>query len=208
VAATRRIVRVTSAPVTADIEAGYGDALDAVSEHVEEIIGAGVVGINLEDGLHGAPSIREVDDASARIRAAREAAQRTGVPIVINARTDLYHLPEVDGQDRFAETLKRCRAYLEAGADCLYPFGLRDPDVISALTKAVHAPVNITGRPGMPSAAEFGRMGVARITIASAATLASMSAIHEFAQELCATGRFDVLASTMRHPDAQKLFAS
>lgn len=207
-AATRRIVRVTRLPVTADIEAGYGETRQAVAEHIEEIIGAGVVGVNLEDGLREPPSIRGVDEAAARIRAARDAAQRAGVPIVINARTDLYHLPEVEGRDRFGETIARCRAYLEAGADCVYPFGLRDASVIAAFTKATPAPVNVTGRPGMPSAAELEGLGVARITIASAATLASMCAIRQLAEELRATGRFDVLASTMRHPDAQKLFAS
>lgn len=206
VAATRRIVRVTRVPVTADIEAGYGATPEAVGAHVTEIIATGVVGINLEDGRGGTPAIRDIDDASARIHAARVAAERAGIPIVINARTDLYHLPRAD-EDRFSETLARCRAYLAAGADCVYPFGLRDLDSIAALTSALEAPVNITGRAGMPDAAELERRGVARITIASAPTLVAMSAIRKLAEDLRVNGCFDGLAVTMRHPDAQQLFA-
>jgi 2-methylisocitrate lyase-like PEP mutase family enzyme len=78
--------------------------------------------------------------------------------------------------------------------------------VIGAFVKAVGGPVNITGRHGMPDAATFERMGVARITIASAPTLVAMAAIQKLAVELRATGSFDTLAAPLRHPDAQKLF--
>ena len=93
-----------------------------------------------------------------------------------------------------------------AGADCVYPFGLRDPATIAAFVQAVGAPVNITGRPGMPDAAALERMGVARITIASAPTLVAMSTIQALAAQLRATGGFEMLATELRHPDAQKLF--
>ncbi len=206
VAATARIVRSAGVPVTADIEAGYGATPAEVGAHVAEIIQAGVVGINLEDGLHG--PIRGVDNAAARIAAAREAAGREGVPIVINARCDIFHLQHGEESTRFGATVERCKTYLAAGADCVYPFGLRDPAAIAAFVKAIDAPVNITGRPGMPNAAAFEGMGVARITIASAPALVAMSTIQKLAAELRATGRFEMLSATLRHPDAQKLFAA
>ena len=91
VAATRRIVRAVQLPVTADIEAGFGDTPDAVGKSVGDIIRVGAVGVNLEDGTAaGAAPIRPIADAADRIRAARDAAREAGVPIVINARTDLY----------------------------------------------------------------------------------------------------------------------
>lgn len=204
VAATARIARSVDVPVTADIEAGYGATPAELGAHVAEIIRAGVVGFNLEDGLHG--PIRSVEDAVARLRAAREAAQQEGVPAVINARCDIFYLQLGEENARFQATVDRCKAYLAAGADCVYPFGLRDPAVIAEFVKAVGAPVNITGRAGMPDAAAFERMGVARITIASAPTLVVMSALQKLATDLRATGSFDGLAATMRHPDAQKLF--
>lgn len=203
-AATRRIVRCTQVPVTADIEAGYGDTPADVGEHVADMIRVGVVGINLEDGLHGA--IRGAEDAAARIRAAREAARREDVPIVINARCDIFHVGRGEAGAQFPEAVARCKAYLAAGADCVYPFGLRDPAAIAAFVDAVAAPVNITGRPGMPDTSVFERMGVARITIASAPALVAMSVVQNLAIELRATGSFEMLESIIRHPDAQSLF--
>ena len=206
VAATARIVRSAQVPVTADIEAGYGTTPAEVGARVAEIIRTGVVGINLEDGLHG--PMRTIDDAAARLRAAREAAHQEGVPIVLNARCDIFQLQHGEESTRFAATAERCKAYLGAGADCVYPFGLRDPETIAAFVKAIDAPVNVTGRAGMPNAAALERIGVARVTIASAPTLVAMSAIQKLAAELRTTGGFEMLASTLRHPDAQKLFST
>ncbi len=206
VAATARIVRAAGVPVTADIEAGYGGTPAEVAAHVAEIIRAGAVGINLEDGLHG--PVRTVEDAAARIAAARDAARQEGVPIVINARCDVIFLRHGDEATRFDDAISRCKAYLAAGADCVYPFGLRDPEAIAAFVKAVGAPVNVTGRAGMPDAAALERLGVARITIASAPTLLAMSSIQKFATVLRATGGFEGLSAAITHPEAQKLFAT
>src|SRR5437868_10034936 len=138
VAATARIARAVAVPVTADIETGYGATPEAVGRSIGDIIAAGAVGVNLEDGLKtGSPPIRSVEDAAARIRAAREAAQTAGVPIVINARTDLYIKNIGDGASRFDETVARGRAYLAAGADCIYPIALRDPETIGRLVKVL-----------------------------------------------------------------------
>jgi len=191
-------------PVTADIEAGYAATPAQVRGHVAQIIHAGVVGINLEDGSHG--SIRTIADAVARIRAAREAADGEEIPIVINARCDIYHSGQCNDAARFSETVERCNAYCAAGADCVYPFGVRDTATIGALVEAIGAPVNVTGRAGMPDAAALEGLGVARITIASAPALVTMSAIQKLATELYATGSFVGLAATLRHPDAQKFF--
>jgi 2-methylisocitrate lyase-like PEP mutase family enzyme len=204
VAATARIVRSAQVPVTADIEAGYGATSAEVAAHVAEIIQSGVVGVNLEDGLHG--PMRSIQDMAARLSAAREAAHKEGVPIVLNARCDIFHLQHGEENTRFAATVERCKAYLAAGADCVYPFGLRDLATIAAFVKAVGVPVNITGRSGMPDAAALERIGVARITIASAPTLVTMSNIQKLAAELRNTGSFEMLTTTLRHPDAQKFF--
>lgn len=208
VAATARIVRAAGVPVTADIEAGYGASPDEVGRHVREIVEAGVVGVNLEDGLHGAPHMRAIDDAARRIAAARAAAARAGVPMVLNARTDLYHFGVGEPELRFAETVARAKAYVAAGADCIYPFGVRDAETIQRLAAAIPAPINVTGRAGMPDAAELGRLGVARITIAGAPALVAMSAVGALAKDLRATGRFDGLQASLKHPDAQALFTA
>lgn len=101
VAATARIARAAGVPVTADIEAGYGQTPEAVGSHVAEIIRAGVVGVNLEDSHED--SIRDVEDATARLQAAREAARKEGVPIVINARCDIFHRQHGEESARFSK---------------------------------------------------------------------------------------------------------
>jgi 2-methylisocitrate lyase-like PEP mutase family enzyme len=207
VAATARIARAVRVPVTADIEGGYGDTPGAVAAHVGEIIAAGAVGINIEDGTaQGEMPIRDIEDAAARIRAARQAATAAGVPLVINARIDLWSKQIGDEASRFAEAVRRAKAYREAGADCVYPIGLTDMQTVVALVKAVPAPVNIIGRAGMPPAADWERIGVARISTATGPVLAAMTSARTIAEDLRATGTFDRLKGTVTRAELQALF--
>jgi 2-methylisocitrate lyase-like PEP mutase family enzyme len=208
VAATERIVRAVRVPVTADIEAGYGETPEQVGRSIGEILGTGVVGFNLEDGTPKPDMpVRSIEDAVARIRAARKACDAAGVPAVINGRTDLYLKNIGDPAWRFDETVRRAKAYLAAGADCIYPFGFIDMDTVARLAKAIGAPINIVARAGTPPVSELEQAGVTRVTIASGATLAVMSLIKKIGTELRATGKFDVLEHSMNRPEAQELFA-
>jgi 2-methylisocitrate lyase-like PEP mutase family enzyme len=179
-----------------------------VANSITEILRTGVVGFNLEDGTPRPDTpVRPLEDAVARIRAARETANAVGVPAVINARVDLYVKNAGDPAGRFDETVRRGKAYLAAGADCIYPFGLADLDTIARLVQALdQAPINIVARAGTPPVAELERIGVKRVSIASGATLAVMSLIKKIGEELRASGRFDVLEHSMNRPEAQKLF--
>jgi 2-methylisocitrate lyase-like PEP mutase family enzyme len=105
VAATARIVRCANVPVTADIEAGYGQTPAEVGAHVAEIIRAGAIGVNLEDGWRGA--LRSTNDMIGRLQAARQAAIAEGVPIVLNARCDVFHLQHGDEGERLAIAIER-----------------------------------------------------------------------------------------------------
>lgn len=209
VSATRRIARAVAVPVTADIEAGFGDTPDAVGRSVGEIIEAGAVGVNLEDGTpRGAAPIRSIGDMAERIRAARAAATAAGVPIVVNARTDLYLRNIGDPAARFDEAVERGKAYLAAGADCFYPITLGDRETIGRLVKALAAPVNVNVRAGSPSVAELEGLGVARASTASQVALIAASATRQAAEQLKATGNFDALNPAMTQADAQRLFAA
>jgi 2-methylisocitrate lyase-like PEP mutase family enzyme len=208
VAATARIVRAARVPVTADIEAGYADTPDAVMNSVADIIRSGVVGINLEDGITGGGvPIRSIAEAADRLRAAREAARAAGVPIVINARTDLYLRNIGDEATRFEKAVERAKAYLAAGADCFYPITLHDPATIGRMVKAVGAPININVRAGHPSVAELEALGVARASTASQISLMAMAMTRHIAQQLRQTGRFNVLTPAITQADAQRLFS-
>ena len=208
VAATQRIARSVAVPVTADIESGYGTTPEAVARSIGDIIKAGAVGVNLEDGLKaGSPPIRSLPDAAARIAAAREAARAAGVPIVINARTDLYIKNIGDEASRFDEAVRRGLAYLAAGADCVYPIGLRDPAVMALLVEALGAPVNINVRAGSPNVAELEALGVKRASTATAMPLMAMGLVRQLAEQLHTTHRFDALNPAMTHVEAQQLLA-
>jgi len=204
---TARIARAVTVPVTADIEAGFGATPEAVGRSIGDIIAAGAVGANLEDGIAGPVPIRPIDEAAARIRAAREAARAAGVPIVINARTDLYLKQIGDEASRFDDAVARGRAYLAAGADCFYPIGLRDAATIGRLVAALGAPVNINVRAGWPGVAELEALGVARVTTATQLTLVALAATRAAVRDIKRTGRFDAVDPAIAHPEIQQLMA-
>jgi 2-methylisocitrate lyase-like PEP mutase family enzyme len=203
--ATARIAAAVSVPITADIEAGYGTTPAAVARHVVEIAQAGAVGVNLEDGIGG--GLRPVDDAAARIAAARHAISEAGLDLVINARTDVFLHGSGDAAAKLDEAIERGKAYLAAGADCIYVFALTDLAAITAITRALAAPVNIMGRAGTPSLAALESAGVARVSIATSATLAVASLLQQLAKDLRAKGDFGMLEHRMTRAEAQQLFA-
>lgn len=206
-AAIARITRVVELPVTADIETGYGETPEAVAATVRAVIAAGAVGINLEDGRPGHGPLRSVEEAAARIRAARGAADAAGVPIVINARVDNWLQDDATAAaERLADAVRRAQAYRAAGADCIYPIGLGDRATLAALVQAIDAPVNVAAGPGVPDLAELARLGVARVSTATRFATLALAAVDRAAAALLESGRFDGLASAFTYPDAQRLF--
>ena len=206
-AAIARITRVVELPVTADIETGYGETPEAVAATVRAVIAAGAVGINLEDGRPGHGPLRPVEEAAARVRAARGAADAAGVPIVINARVDNWMQHDAAAPaERLADAVQRAQAYLAAGADGIYPIGLADRAVLAALVQAIDVPVNVAAGPGMPELAELARLGVARVSTATRFATLALAAVDCAAAALLESGRFDGLAATFTYADAQRLF--
>jgi 2-methylisocitrate lyase-like PEP mutase family enzyme len=163
-AAVGRIAAAVEVPVTADLEAGYG--LDA-EDLIAGLLQAGAVGLNLEDTdrAGGAPVLGDLEPAAGRIAAVRQAADTAGVAVVINARVDVFLRGRGSLDDRVAEAVRRSRAYLDAGADCVYPIGLNDAAAIGRIVTALDAPVNVLLRPGAPSIAELADLGVRRISV-------------------------------------------
>ncbi|WP_236789069.1 isocitrate lyase/phosphoenolpyruvate mutase family protein [Amycolatopsis sp. GM8] len=156
-AAAARIARAVEVPVTVDAEAGYG--LPA-PELVDRLLATGAVGCNLEDTDHAQGRIRPLAEQAERFAAVREAA---GDALVINARIDLFL--RGDQQQVLPEAIERAKAYLAAGADCVYPIAIRSPEVLAELVKAVHpAAVNANRLPG----ADLASLGVARVSLGGA----------------------------------------
>lgn len=207
-AAIGRIVRVIDLPLTVDIETGYGESPEAVATTVGAVIAAGAAGINLEDGAPGHGALRPIDVAAARIGAARVAASALGVPLVINARVDNWLHDDVDPEVRFADAVQRARAYLAAGADCIYPIGLADLATLQALVQALDAPVNVTAGPGVPDMGELARIGIARVSTATRLATMALAAVDQAVGQLRENGCFDALASGLAYADVQRLFES
>lgn len=204
--AVARIARTVDVPVSADMEAGFGDTPADVGRSMRTAIEAGAVGVNLEDGLHGA--LRDIDEAAERIRAARAAADAAGVPLVINARTDTWLLGHGAGDaERFDETVRRARAFMAAGADCIFPIGLGDAKRLADLVQAAGAPISVAARPGMPDVDALGRIGVVRVSTATQFATMALAAVQAAARDMLDNGRFDALGSALSHGDVQRMFA-
>jgi 2-methylisocitrate lyase-like PEP mutase family enzyme len=161
-AAAGRVARAVTVPVTMDAEAGYG--LEP-RELVDRLLEIGVVGCNLEDSDYRAGGLVDAGRNAERLAAVRAAADDAGIPIVINARTDVF-LPRsgVPEQERIVEAARRGRLYLEAGADCIYPLGAGDKNDIAALVAQIPGPINGNTRPGGPDLAALRRLGVVRVS--------------------------------------------
>lgn len=206
-AATARITRVTDLPVTVDLESGYGETPDAVAAAVRGVIDAGAIGINLEDSLPGHGPLREIDAAAARIHAARNAATDAGVPIMINARVDVWMQPDIaDPASGLDEAVRRAQAYLAAGANGIFPIGLLNVDTLAMLVQALDAPINVAATPGGPHLDELARIGVARVSTATRFAALALGAIDGAATRLLRDGDVDGLASDFGYVDAQRMF--
>ena len=166
-AAAARIARGVEVPVTVDAEAGYGME---PAELVAALQSAGVAGCNLEDTDHAAGSLRDPGRHAEWLGAVRQAASADGYPLVINARIDVFLGPFLAGagpgtqEELVPKALRRARAYLEAGVDCVYPIVLWEADALRRFTSEVDGPVNVVRLPQAPSLSELAALGVARVS--------------------------------------------
>jgi 2-methylisocitrate lyase-like PEP mutase family enzyme len=180
-----RIAAAVDLPLTADLEAGYGDPADTV----RRAFAAGAVGANLEDRL------RPRAEAVAAVQAATAAIAELGIPFVLNARTDTYLL----GGDRhpdvvLSDTLDRGRAFLEAGAACVFVPGRLSADVIATLVDGFgRGRLSLLGMPGLPRPADLEAVGVARISYGPYPQRRLLAGLTDLAGRLHAGERFPIL---------------
>lgn len=187
----RRIVQTVDVPVSADIEAGFGTTAAEVSETVRRVISAGVVGINLEDVEdYTTNELSDVGEQARKLEAIRAAASEEGVPLVINARTDLYWLQVGPPEERLNGTIVRAKAYLGAGADCIFVPGVKDEETISALVRELKCPLNMLAGPGALSVSRLQQLGVARVSVGSGPMRATLALINKISRELSEAGTY------------------
>ena len=202
------IVHAVQAPVTVDIEAGYGDNLQEIVESVKKIIATGIVGINIEDSIDLRPVLIDPMEFCERIAAIRALSDSLGFHLVINARTDSFYTSSGSTQEKLSESIERGNKYREAGADCIFVQPVWEKEIISTLVREIHAPINILANPGMgggmpPSVGELQELGVARLSLGSGLMKATLALIKKVANELSERGTYNILLDTMTPlPDA------
>jgi 2-methylisocitrate lyase-like PEP mutase family enzyme/predicted thioesterase len=204
--AVARIARAVKVPVTADVESGYGSSPENAKLTALAVIEAGAVGMNLEDapGEYVSP-LAELDAQVERIHAVREAAASRGVPLVLNARTDVYLLQVGEASSRYDETVRRLSAYRDAGADCVFAPGVGDAPTISRLVTDLRCPLNVLAGPGSLPVPELRALGVARVSLGSGPMRATMGALRRIAEEVKVSGTYDSLADAPSHAEMNRL---
>jgi 2-methylisocitrate lyase-like PEP mutase family enzyme len=201
-----RIAAKVQVPVTADVEAGYGNRPEDAALTARAVIEAGAVGLNLEDHTDDRQLV-DLPLQLEKIAAVRETSRKMGIPLVLNARTDVYLLEVGQPESRFGETVKRLAAFREAGADCLFAPGIRSLEVISRLVRELQHPVNILAGPGSPSIPELQKSGVARVSLGSSVMRATLGLVLRIAQELQTSGTYNSLDGAPAHTEVNKLLS-
>jgi 2-methylisocitrate lyase-like PEP mutase family enzyme len=202
-AAVRDIARVISVPLTIDIEGGYSDNPTVVAQVVGDIIDAGAVGINIEDGV-GTPDL-----LCTKIDAARQSAARAGVELFINARTDVYLRALATGDAAVEEVVTRAERYRAAGCDGIFVPALADGRAIEAVAAAIDPlPLNIMLMPALPSVIELRKQGVRRLSAGAAVAQAALALTGELATDFLAGSLDKMFAMAVDYSETNRLFLS
>jgi 2-methylisocitrate lyase-like PEP mutase family enzyme/predicted thioesterase len=206
--AVTRIARAVKIPVTADVESGYGNRPEDAAHTAQGVIECGAVGMNLEDANDDPDHpLTDLSLQLEKIKAVRETALKAGVPLVLNARTDVCLKQVGPPEKRFEETVRRLSAYRDAGADCVFAPGVYDSSTIARLTKDLHCPINILASPDAPSIPELQALGVARLSLGSGPMRASLSQLGKIIAELKTTGTYSGLNGAIPFAELNKLLS-
>lgn len=201
-----RIAHAVHVPVSADLEGAYGLTLEDAAATARGAIEAGAAGVNFEDG--GEPGeLLELDLQCERIRAMVRTGEDLGVPLVINARTDVF-VREIGDNDawRVAEAIRRGNAFLEAGADCVFVLGVSDEPAIARIAREIDGPLNVFATAKSPPVARLAELGIARVSIGPAGLAHALAYVRRAAQRLRDEGTFEFAADRISGDELNALF--
>lgn len=181
-----KIVKIVNIPVTADIESAYAKSNKQLKENMVRFISTGIVGINIEDTEKETAQLLPLEDQCEKIKIIREVAKDMNIPLFINARIDVYiHNNEVNTTDaKLEETLRRGRAYKEAGADCIFPIAIRKVEDIQTLVSELSMPINVLTVPGIPELEVLKKIGVTRVSLGPSLLKYALQAMRDLAEGL------------------------
>lgn len=189
----RALAGATDLPVNADFESGYAADAQGVHESVRLAIETGVAGLSIEDASgDAAQPIRPLEEALARLKAARRAIDEAGGEVLLVGRAENF----LHGVDDLPDTLARLKAYADAGGDCLYAPGIRTPEQIRAVVAAVSPkPVNLlVGSASPMSLSDIAALGVRGVSVGGALARSAWGGFMQAARTLAEQGRFDGFA--------------
>lgn len=204
-AAIARIARCVDVPLTADLEAAYGRTVQDAAATARGAIEAGAVGLNFEDA--GEPGqLLDLDVQCERIEAMADTGKRLGVPLVINARTDVFL--HRTGDDAFCmdEAIRRGNAFLQAGADCVFVLGVSDEERIARLAREIRGPINVFATAKTPPVRRLAELGVARVSIGPSGLAFALAHVRRVAQRMRDEGTFDFIADRISGDELNALF--
>ncbi len=201
----RELAQSVDIPINADFENGYAHEPAEVAANVRLCIDTGVAGLSIEDftGDESAP-LYDFDVALARVKAARKAIDQYGADVVFTARTEGF----IHGRNDMDETIRRLKAFADAGADCLYAPGIKTREQIETVVKAVAPkPVNLLmSFAGGFTVADIAAMGVRRISVGGTLARVAMDAFIKSARDLAEDGRFNSFAGVMSNAELNNFF--
>ncbi|MBD8028256.1 isocitrate lyase/phosphoenolpyruvate mutase family protein [Ureibacillus sp. Re31] len=164
-AVIKTIVDNVHVPVTADIEAGYGEDIETIVQNVLKVADLGVVGINIEDSLKKQNGLKKISEHRELLSAIRSALDNRGYHhFYINARTDTYFLID----NPLSETIERAKVYVESGASGIFVPGLKEEDEIREITTNINAPLNLLSLPELTNCNKLKELGVKRFSFGNA----------------------------------------
>jgi methylisocitrate lyase len=200
----RTITASVDLPINADFEGGFAVAPEDVAANVAEAAATGVAGLSIEDstGDRDQP-LFELALAVDRIRAARAAIDDSGTGVLLTGRSEGF----IAGRPDLDETLRRLTAYAEAGADCLYAPGVRTPEQIGAIVRAVAPkPVNVLVGADFTTVQALADLGVRRISVGGALARLALTAVLDAAEALARQGTFTAFGKLRSVPEINRLF--
>jgi len=181
-----KIVKGVNIPVTADIESGYANTDAKLQKNMKMIINTGIVGINIEDTNKQSGNLYTIERQCQRIRLIRKVSEDMGIQLFINARIDVYIKGNtfVTEEEKFEETIKRGEAYVNAGADCIFPILMKQKHEIRNLISVLKCPVNILALPGVPDLESLNEIGVARVSLGPGFLKIAIKSMKQLAEKL------------------------
>jgi 2-methylisocitrate lyase-like PEP mutase family enzyme len=209
VATIEQIIKAVDVPVTVDMEDGYGESIQEILQNVRQMISIGATGINLEDStMDSKDPLYDISVQQKKIAAIKELCIKEGIPIFLNARTDLYWCKIGDPSLRIHKTIKRAKAYEKAGADGIFVPGISSIEEIQLLRSEISCPINLLAAANTPSVSKLKEIGIQRVSCGSAPFRATMTFLKNAGEKLLNHENFlPITSDVLSYQEVDHLFS-